>query len=253
MHHRATRLLSAVALVVAMSAGATTAASSATSRPACPLPVFGPGRDYHPDIDPSSFSADVDNPWFPLTPGTTYVYAGLQDGKKGLDVVTVSSRTRIVDGVRTRRVEDRLFLDAVLAERTTDYYAQDSCGNVWYFGEDTAELDRQGHVIDTSGTFHAGVDGAQPGVFMQAQPELRRRFRQEWLPGEAEDTFRAVDLETAVSAPFGDFHHALRTEEQTALEPGVLDNKYYVRGIGEVVEVTVKGPREFFRLVDVLS
>src|SRR5262249_40459609 len=154
-----------------------------------------------------SFSAQVDNPWFPLTPGTTYVYTGTKDRKSDLDIVTVSSRTRVIDGVTTRRVEDRAFVDSVLAERTTDYYAQDKCGNVWYFGEDTAELDRQGHVIDTSGSFHAGVDGAQPGVFMQAQPELGRRFRQEWLPGEAEDTFRVVDLDTTVTAPFGTFRH----------------------------------------------
>ena len=67
---------------------------------------------------------------------------------------------------------------------------QDRCGNVWYFGEDTATLDRKGNVIDTEGSFRAGVDGAQPGVFMQANPEVGRQFRQEWYQGHAEDTFR---------------------------------------------------------------
>jgi hypothetical protein len=142
----------------------------------------------------------------------------------------------VVDGVRTRVVEDRLFLAGRLEERTSDDYAQDTCGNVWYFGEDTAVLDRQGHVIDRSGTFHAGVDGAQPGVFMQADPTPFRRFRQEWYRGEAEDTFRVVDAASTTTVPYGHFTHALRTEEKTALEPGVLDNKNYVRGIGEVEE-----------------
>ena len=208
----------------------------------CQLPRFGPGRPYHPRIDPASFSPNVTNPFFPLTPGRTLVYTGTKDGKKALDLVATTSRTRVIDGVRTRVVEDRLYLDNVLEERTSDYYAQDRCGNVWYFGEDTAELDRHGHVVSTEGSFHAGVDGAQPGVFMQAHPQVGRRFRQEWYEGQAEDVFKVVDRSSPVTVPYGSFRHALRTAETTALEPEVLDNKYYVRGIGEVAELSVKGP-----------
>jgi hypothetical protein len=221
--------------------------------PACPLPRFGPGTEYRPHISPGTFSADVDNPWFPLRPGRTYVYAGTKDGKAALDVVVPSARTKEIDGVRTRVVEDRLFLDGVLEERTSDYYAQDTCGNVWYFGEDTAELDAHGNVADTSGSFHAGVDGAQPGVFMQRHPQLGRRFRQEWYAGEAEDTFSAVDLAAHVTVPLGHFDGGLRTRETTVLEPGVVDTKVYVRGIGEVVERSVAGPKEELRLVDVVA
>jgi len=202
---------------------------------------------------PANFSPKVTNKLFPLTPGKTLVYTGIKDEKKALNLVAATSRTRLVDGVRTRVVEDRLYLDDVLAERTSDYYAQDRCGNVWYFGEDTAELDRHGHVISTEGSFHAGVDGAQPGVFMQAHPQLGRRFRQEWYQGQAEDVFKVVDRSAAVTVPFGSFRHALRTEETNALEPNVLDNKYYVRGIGEVAELAVKGPRETLRLVEIIS
>jgi hypothetical protein len=114
-------------------------------------------------------------------------------------------------------------------------------------------LDRRGRVVDRSGSFHAGVAGAKPGVFMEAEPAVGSRFRQEWLPGEAEDTFRAVDLAKPVRVRYGDYAAALRTEEKTALEPAVLDNKYYVKGVGEVVERSVKGPREELRLVDVIS
>jgi hypothetical protein len=155
--------------------------------------------------------------------------------------------------VRTRVVEDRLYLDNVLAERTSDYYTQDRCGNVWYFGEDTAELDRHGRVVSTEGTWHAGVDGAQPGVFMQAHPQLGRRFRQEWSEGQAEDVFKVVSRSSRIRVPYGSFRHALRTEETNALEPDVLDNKYYVRGIGEVAELSVKGPREVLKLVEIIS
>ena len=218
----------------------------------CPLPVFGPGNSYHPAIQPADFSAEVTNGWFPLRPGTTYLYTGTKDGKKALDVVQVSSTTRKIDGVITRVVEDRLFLANALEARTTDYYAQDRCGNVWYFGEDTATLDSHGKVTDRSGSFRAGVNGAQPGVYVQARPQMGRWFRQEWYRGQAEDRYRALSTSASVTAPYGSFRHALRTEEQTALEPGVVDNKYYVRGLGVVRELSVKGGTEVLQLVDVL-
>jgi len=215
--------------------------------------MFGPGGAYRPTIDPASFSATVDNPYFPLTPGTTNVYTGAKDGKNALNLVAVTSRTRVVDGVTARIVEDRLYLDNVLEEKTSDYYAQDRCGNVWYFGEDTATLTPGGKVASTDGSFHAGVGGAQPGVFMQARPEVGRRFRQEWSPGNAEDTFDLVKPDTAIVVRAGHFTHALRTEETTALEPDVVDNKVYAKGIGEVVEQAVKGPVEVLRLVEVVQ
>jgi hypothetical protein len=237
------------ALVVGV-AGSVTDASRA---PACPLPTFGPGADYHPQIDPANFSPNVNNPYFPLTPGTTLVYTGTKDDGNALDLTATTSRTAVMDGVTTRVVEDRLYIDNVLSERTSDYFAQDSCGNVWYFGEDTAELDAKGHVVSTEGSFHAGVDGAQPGVVMQAVPEVDREFRQEWYAGHAEDQFHVIRLKAPVKVPFGSFHDALRTEETTALEPDVVDNKYYVRGVGEVKEIAVKGATEELTLVEVIS
>jgi hypothetical protein len=240
-------------LVGAAGSGAASASPSSGRRTGCVLPVFGPGSSYHPHVDRARFSARVDNPLFPLKVGTTLVYSGTKDGKKALDIVHPSARTLVVDGVRSRVVEDRLYLDGVLEERTDDYYAQDRCGNVWYFGEDTAELDSRGRVVSTEGSFRAGVDGAQPGVYMPASPQVGRRFRQEWYAGQAEDTFRVEDLSTTVTVPYGRFRHAVRTSEQTALEPEVLDNKWYVAGIGEVEELAVKGPTERLVLVDVLT
>jgi hypothetical protein len=246
-------VVAAVAVAAALVPVAVGATSGAAGAGECPLPLFGPGSAYHPHIERATFTAHVTNPYFPLRVGRTYVYAGTKDGEPAIDIVTPSRNTRVVDGVETRVVEDRLFLSGVLHERTADYYAQDKCGNVWYFGEDTAELDEHGRVVDTSGSFHAGVDGAQPGVFMERAPELGRRFRQEWYQGEAEDTFEAIDLSTRVAVPYGAFDHALKTEETTALEPGVVDHKLYVAGIGEVVEKSVQGATEQLVLVDVLS
>jgi hypothetical protein len=219
----------------------------------CPLPGFGPGPAYRPVIDAREFSPEVDNAYFPLVPGRISIYTGTKDGKRAIDVVVPADRTRVVDGVRTRVVEDRLYLDGGLEERTADYYAQDRCGNVWYFGEDTAELDAHGKVVSRSGSFHAGEHGAQPGVFMEAKPTVGRQFRQEWSQGNAEDRYTTMDLHASVTVPAGTFHDALRTQERTDLEPGVVDGKYYARGIGEVVETSLAGPPERLVLVEIVE
>jgi hypothetical protein len=190
----------------------------------------------------AGFSARVDNPWFPLRPGSTWVYTGVKDGKPARDVVTVTRRTRTIAGAPCVAVDDRLWLAGRLAERTTDWYSQDARGDVWYFGEATAELDRHGKVTSTEGSWLAGVAGARPGILMPARPRLGQAGREEYLRGHAEDHFRVIGL-------FG--RNAVLTGEWTPLEPGVLDHKLYVRGVGVVFERTVKGGDELSELVSV--
>ena len=139
--------------------------------------------------------------WFPLVPGTTYVYRGVKDGEPTRDVVHVTSRMRTIDGVRCVAVTDRLYASGRLAERTTDWYAQDRSGTVWYFGEDTAELDRAGRVTSREGSWLAGEDGARAGVFMPARPRVGQAFRQELLKGHAEDRFRVIGVHASVRTP----------------------------------------------------
>jgi len=191
----------------------------------------------------------IDNAWFPLRPGTSYVYAGVKDGKPSRDVVRVTNATRMIQGVRTTAVDDRLYVRGRLAERTTDWYAQDRAGNVWYYGEDTAELDPHGRVTSTEGTWRAGVDGARAGIYMPGHPRVGMSGLQEYYKGHAEDSFVVIGLfETVTGAVSAD---ALLTRETTPLEPGVVDHKLYVRGIGTVVEQTVKGGDERNELVSV--
>src|SRR5438067_8971458 len=200
---------------------------------------------------PGDFVRRVDNPWFPLIPGTTFIYRGVKDGKSARDVFTVVDATKTIQGVRCTAVRDRLFLAGHLEERTTDWYAQDRRGNVWYFGESTAELDRAGHVTSTEGTWQAGRNSAQAGIYMTARPSVGQTRRQEYYKGHAEDHFAVVSLRARVSVPYVSSTHAVLTKEWTPLEPGTLDHKYYVRGIGTVKEVTVKGPVERSELVSV--
>ena len=210
--------------------------------------ILAPAHDAN-----TNFTTRIDNPWFPLKPGTTLVYEGVKDGKAQRDVFTVTHRTRVVGGVRCVVVSDRVFQGGHVVERTHDYYTQDAKGNVWYYGEDTAELDARGKVTSREGTWHAGVKGAKPGIFMPAHPRVGEHHRQEYYRGHAEDQFRVSSLNASITVPYGTFRHALRTKEWTRLEPGVVDSKYYVRGIGNVFEGSVKGPRETARLVSVTA
>jgi len=245
-----TRLLTALtAAGIAVAANAVPAA--AAERADCPLPSYGPGASYHPAYHGEDFTADVDNPWFPLADGTSWTYTGTKDGKKAVDMVWSSAAIRTIDGVPTRVVQDRLYLDGVLEERTADYYTQDRCGNVWYFGEDTATLKPDGTVIDTAGSWRAAEHGARPGLYMLASSHVGQEFRQEWYPGQAQDVFRVVDTSAPVTVADRSYGSTLRTDEFTALEPDVLDNKYYVEGVGQVLEMAVKGPNEKLQLVSV--
>jgi hypothetical protein len=197
------------------------------------------------------FSARVDNQWFPLKPGTRYVYTGVKDGQPSRDVVTVTGRVRTIQGVPCVVVLDRLYLRDVLRERTTDWYSQDSHGNVWYFGEDTAELDKDGNVTSTSGTWMAGLDGAKAGIYMPAHPHLGQEGVQEHYPGEAEDHFQVIGLFGTVTAP--GTKQVLLTKEWTPLEPDVVDHKMYALGIGTVLEQAQKGDDERAELVSVTT
>src|SRR4051794_8295169 len=146
--------------------------------------LAGCGSAHHPKM---RFTSAVDNPWFPLKPGTTFVYRGVKDGKPSRDVVTVEHATKTIDGVPCTVVTDLLYLSGKLEERTTDWYVQDGSGNVWYFGEETAELYPSGRVKNTSGTWQSGMKGAQAGIYMPANPHVGEIGRQEYYKGEAED------------------------------------------------------------------
>jgi hypothetical protein len=198
---------------------------------------------------PAGFSARVDNPWYPLKPGSIYIYQGVKDGEPSREVMTVKRRTKMVDGAACVVVQDLLYLRGRLEERTFDWYSQDAKGNVWYFGEKTAELDKNGKVTSTAGSWKAGVGGARAGIFMFAHPRPGRWARQEYYKGQAEDHFKVLSMRVSVTVPYISSTRAMLTKEWTPLEPGVIDRKYYVRGIGTVLEQTAKGPLERNELV----
>lgn len=197
-------------------------------------------------VDPANFGSTINNPWLPLTPGTVLTYEGTKDGKPAKLVVTVSKKKKTVNGVDCVVAEELVSLAGTPADRTVAYYAQDRDGNVWYFGEDVQELNSKGKVVKTEG-WHAGIDGASPTMVMEAAPAVGHTL----VNAYTNDRSEVVSLAKPVKVPFGSYKDALLIKEWTPDEPDVLVNKYYVRDIGPVRDVAVKGDKEEFLLVDV--
>src|SRR3954453_8433766 len=188
---------------------------------------------------PAHVSPHVTNPWFPLRPGTVLRYRGTDEGTPAVDVFSITRKTRAVPGGRARIVHDRVFEHGRVVEDTLDWYGQDAAGNVWYFGEATKELDARGRVISREGSWGDGRNGARTGIFMPAHPRPGRSYRQEYYKGHAEDHFKIESIRDG----------RMVTHEWTPLEPGVLDQKVYVRGIGTTSEDSLRGGAEHLRLV----
>jgi hypothetical protein len=184
--------------------------------------------------------------------GRTLVYEGVSGGEQERVEVTVTDRTREVMGVTATVVRDRAFVEGSLVEDTFDWFAQDRFGNVWYFGEATAEYEK-GEIVSRAGSWEAGVDGAMPGVVMLADPRVGDRYRQEFYAGEAEDMARVRAAGASVAVPAGSYQHVLVTEDWTPLEPDVLEHKSYAPGVGVVLERVVKGGSGVLRLVEIVG
>ncbi|HEX5860485.1 MAG TPA: hypothetical protein VFY58_01495 [Nocardioides sp.] len=201
-----------------------------------------------PSPDPDDFVQGVDNPFLPLRPGNRWVYESSGPDPEVI-TVTVTDDTRVVQGVTTTVVHDVVEdADGRVVEDTHDWFAQDAAGNVWYFGEETTEYDDRGRP-DHSGSWEAGVDGAQAGVAMLAEPRVGDGYQQESYPGEAEDVGKVLSLNEAVNVPFGSYSGVLQTEDTTPLEPGLVEHKYYAPGVGLLLEETMLGGSERVELV----
>ena len=202
-----------------------------------------------PDPDPGDFVERIDNPYLPLVPGSVWTYTSSSPEGDEEITVTVTDRTKVVAGVTTTVVHD-VAKDAKtgeILEDTYDWYAQDTAGNVWYFGEDTTAYD--GRKPSKEGSWEAGVDGAEAGVAMPAEPRVGDGYAQEYRKGVAEDHGEILAVDGTVSIEYGDYDAVVRTEDTTPLEPGLVEQKYYAPGVGVVMEKTIAGGEELVELV----
>ena len=245
-----TRRLTALVLVATTTATLAGCISTAPV-PASTAPADGPAStgsaaalpqgDDPVELDPAEFTTEIDNPYWPMTPGTQWVYRETDpDGDLTVRVTVTSETKRIANGIEARVVRDTVSRGDELVEDTFDWYAQDADGAVWYLGEDTAEFEG-GEVVSREGSFEAGVDGALPGIAMPADPRPGMAYRQEYLAGEAEDAGAVLGDSELVEVPYGSFSGAVLTRDTTPLEPDVEELKFYAAGVGPVLTLAVSG------------
>lgn len=198
-------------------------------------------NSYNPEILAENFSINIDNPYYPLSPGKVYIYRVIdEEGRVCQDRVEVLRETTTIGGVTVRIVKDTVSCEGEVQEETYDFYAQDQEGNVWYFGEDSREFEN-GWIKSIKGTWYTGVEGAKPGIIMKAHPQPGEVYRQEYHPGNAEDLAGVLSLNETVAVPYGTFSHCLKTVDWSPLEPEILEYKYYAPGIGFVKSISSTG------------
>lgn len=243
----ATRALALLAVGLLAATSCSSGAEGAATTTTAVIDV-GDGGDYHPAIGPSDFVAGADHPFFPLPPGARWVYEGETADGPEHDVVRVTGQHREVMGIPVVVVRDTVSDGGEVTEDTFDWYAQDRDGNVWYLGEDSTTYEH-GRATGTEGSWEAGADGAQPGIIMRAHPAAGDAYRQEFLAGEAEDLAEVRDLDGTFDAPTDAYDHVLVVREWSPLEPEVVEEKYYARGVGPVGERGVAGEPDHLALV----
>jgi hypothetical protein len=224
------------------------AATNPPSPPAMDSPPASPSAPKLPmgadpvNLDPANFSTDITNPYWPMKPGTRWVYRGIEEGEPPQDIVVVSTTTtkKLANGITARVVRDTGRAEGQVIEDTQDYYAQDSDGNVWYMGEQTAEFEK-GKVVSRAGSWEAGKDGAMPGVLIPAQPQVGQQYRQEYKKGEAEDNGQVLAMNNLVEVKAGQYKGALVTMDTSRIEPDVSEFKFYAPNVGPLLSLDISG------------
>jgi hypothetical protein len=208
---------------------------------ACATPTASaPASDgYSVNLTSADFVPVVDNPYFPLIPGSKWVYeARLADGSTERIELEILHETRAVNGVTATILHDSVFVNGTLVEDTFDWFAQDKDGNVWYLGEAVDNYEN-GVLVDHAGSWEWGKDGALPGIIMWADPSahMNETYYQEYYVGEAEDQGQALSVNERVTVPFGSFENVVKTFDSSSLDPDIQSHKFYAPGIGTIKEV----------------
>ena len=233
MKRKSIMSLAALGAFLSACGGGSSDKPAPTSAGPPPTTVTPTRATYNPKIDPAKFTSKVTNPYTPWKPGARWVYTGTKDGQPERVEVTVKKGTKTILGVPCVTVSDIVTTNNTLAEKTTDWYAQDSAGNVWYFGEDTAEY-KNGVVTTTQGTWEAGVDNAKPGIVMPAHPKPGQFYRQEFRPGVAEDMARVTSVTATQKTPAGTYKNVVVTRDINPLDPSKIENKWFAKGVGSI-------------------
>jgi hypothetical protein len=193
-------------------------------------------------LDPASFSANITNPYWPMKPGTRWIYHNVEEGNPPQDIAVVATTTtkKLANGVTARVVRDTARVKGQITEDTIDWYAQDADGNVWYMGEQTAEFEN-GKIASRAGSWEAGKDGAMPGIMLPAEPQVGQKYRQEYKKGEAEDNGEVLATNNLVETTAGSYKKSLVTMDTSAVETTAVEYKFYAPGVGPLLALDTSG------------
>ena len=201
---------------------------------------------YKPDINPANFSSSIDitNEYYPAIPGKKYIYEGQTDeGLERVEELRLDD-TKTIMGIACIIVNFKGYLNGRLMEETWDWYAQDNDGNLWYFGEAVDNYNSNGTLLDHDGSWEAGIDGAQPGMIMPANPQTGMKYREEYYFNHAEDEAEIIGTGLSETISLGTYNNCIKTKNWTALEPDALENKIYAPGVGLIKEIDIPGKYE---------
>lgn len=273
MRHRHLILIAAVMLVAILAAACASAPTEAPATEA-PQPIAAPTEMPEPaleptidfanlleDFDRSNFDdpTDIDNPWFPVLPGTQYIYEGVtEEGGKTTEhqvIITATDLTKEIDGVLTVVTWDEDYSGGELVETELAFYAQDNDGNVWRMGE-YPEVYENNRLVEAP-AWISGLKGALAGIMMAGDPESRDgSYSQGWGPAVGFTDRWQVDMveqETCVLANC--YTGVLIIAEYSEEEPDAFQLKYYAAGVGNV-QIGWKGldaTREELELVEIVE
>jgi hypothetical protein len=245
----------ATALVMTACGGGGSSSSTPTSGASGRAPATSslPVGDKPFPINASDFSTSITNPYWPMKPGDHWVYRETNaEGEVQRNDVVVMKQTKKIMGLDTVIVHDTVKLGGELTEDTYDWYAQDSEGNLWYFGEDTSEYEN-GKLKTKEGSWEAGKDGALPGIIMPANPQVGMTYREEYYKGHAEDGASIISTDALAKVPYGRFDHGIQTRNFSGIEPDVIEEKIYAKDVGIVLEITVSGGSDRSELMSFTS
>jgi hypothetical protein len=188
-----------------------------------------------PAFDPSNFGQPITNKYLTLKPGAKFVFEKKTDAGTKRTEVEVTNDTKEVMGVTATVVRDREWINGELHEDTRDWYAQDKAGNVWYFGE-FVENYEGGKPTNHDGSWEAGIDGGKPGIAMLKEPKVGDTYRQEYLPGKAEDMGTVAAVGVKVSVAQGKYDDCVQIRDWSRIKESPIEYKYYCAGVGFMVK-----------------
>jgi hypothetical protein len=206
----------------------------------------GPNVDVPAPVGPTVDPFVAGNKWLPLKPGTQWVREGTTKiGNRQVThkvISTVTDVVREIDGMKAVAVLDEERGGGELTDKSVDWLAQDSAGNIFWVGGITEQF-QAGRSTGIDEAWASGFGKARRGLLVPADPASRRGT---WGMAEPPDTKPEVAkfdrIQDKECVPFGCYQNVVVVEE--GVHTSETEYKYYAPGIGQIRNEPKKGHDE---------